>query len=114
MEDTKKQDLVLERIEKLFELAKKNIKKYPERSNRYAEMIRKLAMRHNVRLPKDIRRGICKKCHKFLVPGENSRIRTNKRQQSVIVTCLECKNVMRYPYRKEKSKINKRKKTNNK
>jgi len=111
MQDRKNSDLVIERIEKLFEQAERNFRDHPERSHKYANMIRKIAMRYNVRLPKEIRRCICGSCHKFLVPGGNARVRTSEKQQSVIVTCMECGNMMRYPYRKEKS-INKRDKQN--
>lgn len=112
MQSKKSQDLIIERIEKLFELAEKSFKEHPERSHRYVQMMRKMAMRHNVRLPKRIKKRFCNKCYKFLVPGKNCRIRTNVRQQAVIITCLECNNVMRIPYRREKSKINKNKKPN--
>ena len=112
MHENKRQDLILERINKLIKLAEENFKEHPKRSHRYIELIRKLSMRYNVRLPREIKRRICNKCHRFLVPGENSRIRANKRQEAIIITCLECNNVMRYPYRKEKFKFIKNKKTN--
>jgi ribonuclease P protein subunit RPR2 len=94
-------ELVLERIRRLFELAEKGFAKHPERSHRYAEMIKKLSMRHNVRIPMEIRRRICKKCSRFLVPGVNCQVRTSERQRALIVKCLECGHLARYPYRKE-------------
>jgi ribonuclease P protein subunit RPR2 len=100
-----KDELVLERIRRLFELALKESKTHPERSSRHAELIKKLSMRYNVRLPAEIRRRICGKCSAFMVPGGNSRVRTNERQKAVMVRCLRCGHLARYPYRKE-SKIN--------
>jgi ribonuclease P protein subunit RPR2 len=97
-----------ERVRKLFELAERVFDDNPERSKRYICLMRKVAMRFNVRIPKDIRRRFCSRCHAVLVFGRNARMRTNKRQQSVIVTCLECGNVMRYPYKKEKQLIKER------
>lgn len=112
MNENKREELIRERIDKLFVLAEKNFRNHPERSHRYAVLIRKLSMRHNVRLRSEIRRRICRKCNKFLVPGQNCRIRINDNQKAVIITCLECNNTVRYPYRREKSKTNKKKKTN--
>ena len=112
MNEKKTEDLIFERIRKLFSLAEKSFEKNPGRSHRYAELIRRLSMRHNVRLPGEIRRRVCRKCNKFLVPGKNCRVRANNRQRAVIVTCLECGNIVRYPYRREKSNTNKKKKTN--
>ena len=114
MSKGKSEKLVLGRVERLFSLAESSFDSHPERSHRYAELIRRLAMRTNLRLPKGIRRRICGRCGKFLVPGKNSNVRTSSRQESVIVTCQECGHVMRYPYRKEKSKFNKNRNTNNK
>jgi ribonuclease P protein subunit RPR2 len=91
-----------ERIKLLFDLASQEFKKHPERSNRYVQLARKIAMRYNIRMPKGLKRKFCKKCYGYLVPGTNCRVRTRTEQKSVIVKCLECGNVMRYPYRKEK------------
>jgi len=47
---------------------------------------RKLAMRHNLRLPLELRRQFCHKCNAIL--KGNSRIRLNKGKLSI--TCLKC------------------------
>jgi ribonuclease P protein subunit RPR2 len=92
----------LERIKKLFEQAEKEFGKHPERSNRYVQMARKIAMRYNIQIPKTLKRRFCKSCYSYLVPGTNCTVRTNTKQHAVIITCFECKNVSRHPYRKEK------------
>lgn len=94
-----------ERIKILFEKADKEFDKDPSLSHRWVGMARKIATRYNIRLPKEIKRRVCKKCHRYLVPGTNARIRTSPKQQAVIVKCMECGNVMRFPYRKEKKKV---------
>ena len=98
----------VERIEKLFALAEKEFDKHPERSHRYVFLARKIAMRYNIRIPGLLKRRFCKKCYKYLKPSINCRVRTRSSQQAVIVKCLECGHVMRYPYRKEKSALKKR------
>lgn len=90
-----------ERIKILFDLASQEFKNHPERSDRYVHLARKIAMRYNIRMPKELKRKFCKKCYKYLVPGVNCRVRTRTMQRAVIVKCLECGNIMRYPYRKK-------------
>lgn len=97
----------MERIRKLFSRAEKEHKRHPERSRRYVELAVKIGMRYNVHIPKDLRKRFCRKCLSYLVPGENCRVRTSPKQRAVIIKCLECGNVSRHPYRREKN--NKRK-----
>jgi len=96
-----------ERIQILFDQAKSEFSKHPERSKRYVELARKIGMRYNVRFTKGMKMKFCRGCSSYLKPGVNCRVRTRKDKQSVILTCLECGNVSRYPYIKEK-KINKK------
>lgn len=91
-----------ERIKKLFDEAKEAFEKHPDRSHRYVEMARKLSMRYNITIPRELKRKFCKHCYKFLVSGKNAQTRTRSAQQAVIVKCLECGKIMRFPYRKEK------------
>jgi len=80
--------IALERIYRLFELAERNFKKHPERSKRYIELARKIAMRYNVRIPFELKQKFCKKCNAFLKAGVNAKIRVSK--HIIKVTCLEC------------------------
>lgn len=86
-----------ERIEILMQRAEEAFARDRKRANRYAELARKIGMRYNLRLPKKWRRRICRKCLAFLKPDSNCRVRIYKGR--VIITCLECKNVVRLPYR---------------
>jgi ribonuclease P protein subunit RPR2 len=86
-----------ERIQILFRLAEEEFDKHPERSHRYVSLARKISMRHRVRMPKWLKRRICKGCGRFLVYGKNARVRLKNRR--TCITCLECGRVMRYPYK---------------
>ena len=97
-----------ERIRILFDLAEKEFGRHPGRSKRYVELARKIGMRYNVRLTKGMKMRFCPKCLSYLKPGVNCRVRTKKDRQAVILTCLGCGFVSRYPYIKEKG-INKNK-----
>ncbi|HDH91385.1 MAG TPA: hypothetical protein ENF38_00360 [Candidatus Aenigmarchaeota archaeon] len=88
-----------ERIKILFDLAEKEIDKNPERSRRYIELMRKIGKRYNVRLPKKIKRKFCKSCNTFLKPGKTARIRIDSKKKAVIVKCLYCNKIYRYPYK---------------
>ncbi len=90
-----------ERIDKLFEQAKDSVRD-PSLSRRYVQLARKIAMRYNLRIPSEYKRSFCKECNSYLVPGLNSRVRASPSHESVTVTCLECGNVSRFPYRREK------------
>jgi len=91
-----------ERIQILFGLAKKELKKHPKRSRRYVELARKIGLRYNIRLPKKMKREFCKKCNSLLVLGLTSQVRIRSKDNLIIVKCLVCDKIYRYPYRKKK------------
>ncbi len=95
-----KKKLAVERIHTLFREAEEQFKKRPELSNRYVELARKVAMKARVRMPREYRRRFCKKCHSYLKPGVNCRVRLT--QHKVVYTCGVCKEYMRMPYLKKR------------
>ncbi|MEZ5335540.1 MAG: ribonuclease P protein component 4 [Methanolobus sp.] len=92
-----------ERIEYLFEFAHEYFSEDPEKSKRYVSLARKIGMRHRVSIPADLKRRYCKKCGSFLVPGNNSR--TRLKDGCVVITCMECGGVKRYPFGSASKKI---------
>lgn len=100
----KQQDIALERIRILFGLARDEFKRgNPDRSHRYVGLARRMGMRYNVKIPTILKRRLCGKCHRFLVPGKNCVVRSNSRTKAMEIRCLECKGVTRYPYARELS-----------
>ncbi len=83
-----------ERIEVLFEQARKEFCAHPERSNRYVDIARRISMRLRIRIDRDLRRQYCHHCYSFLVPGRNMRVRVHR--GNVIVTCRCCNKKTRY------------------
>lgn len=77
-----------ERISVLFEQARLAFPEHPERSNRYVEIARRIAMRQRVRIGRGLRRQYCHHCNAFLVPGRNERVRVHR--GNVVITCLLC------------------------
>jgi len=92
-----------ERIRILFELAKKEFEKNPERSRRYVELLRTIGKRYNVRLPKEIKRSFCKVCNTIFIFGKTARVRLDSKRKIRIVRCLSCGKIYRYPYKPKRT-----------
>ena len=90
--------IALERISTLFKEAKSIFKEDTALSDRYAQLARRIAMKYKVKIPAEYNRRVCKHCHRYLVPGVNCRIRTNKGH--LVYYCLNCKGFMRIGYKK--------------
>jgi ribonuclease P protein subunit RPR2 len=98
MRRTKKPDwqqrIARERIQILFDLAEKEFKKHPERSKRYVELARKMGLRYNIRLPKELKKKFCKNCSTLLKPGLTSEIRI--RNKILTIRCKICNKIYRH------------------
>ncbi len=96
-------DIARERIKILFDEAKKAARRGEyDFANRYVELARRISMRYNVRIPKDLKRKYCKYCYGYLVPGVNCIVRANSKQKVMEIKCLNCGKVMRFPYGNKK------------
>lgn len=90
-------NLAEESIRKLLDLAFEMFHKDRELSDRYVELAFKISMKTGVRIPKDYRFFICRKCKVLLIPGYNCRVRLQpRREPHIVVTCLECGRMTRY------------------
>ncbi len=83
-----------ERIEILFEKAKIAFSAYPERSDRYVDLARRIAMRQRIRIDREFRRRFCHHCYSYLVPGRNMRVRVHRGM--VVITCQVCNEKTRF------------------
>lgn len=89
-----KQKNARERIEKLFEEARKTFRKNSKLADRYVTLARKIAMKTRISIPREFKRKFCKHCYKYLQPGVNCRVRNHKSR--IIYYCMECKKYMRF------------------
>lgn len=89
-------DMAQQRILRLFELAACEFKTRPERSNRYVQLARRIGMRYRVRMPRELKRMVCKHCHAYLVQGATAR--TRLQGTHISTTCTACGKQMRQPY----------------
>jgi ribonuclease P protein subunit RPR2 len=92
-----------QRIQILFEQAKKTSNTDPALAANYVKTARRIAMAAKIRLPLEFRRQTCKNCNAMFVQGVNCRVRIKqKRESHVVVTCLNCGNQTRILLSKKK------------
>ena len=85
-----------ERIQLLSIEAKKMAKSDPELAKRYINLLRKIGMRFNVKIPKEIRRKYCKFCHNYLL-----KYKQRTKNSMIHITCSYCKKIYRIPFPEE-------------
>jgi len=88
------QRIARERIQILFDLAERELRKHPERSRRYVELARKISLRYNVRLPRELKKRFCKNCNILLKPGLTSSTRIQNKM--LTIKCTFCNKIYRY------------------
>lgn len=94
-----------QRIQILFEQAKKVGRTDPKLAMQYIASARKIAMAARIRMPAQFKRETCKECNSLFVHGVNCRVRIRqKREPHVAVTCLNCGNQTRILLKKKKEK----------
>jgi ribonuclease P protein subunit RPR2 len=100
---TSVKQIARQRIQILFEQAKKIGRTDPKLAMQYVASARKIAMAAKIRLPVEFRRQSCKECNALFVHGVNCRVRVKqKREPHVVVTCLNCGNQTRILLREKK------------
>ncbi len=89
--------MALGRVRHLFGLARRRLREDdPASATRSVGLARRIAMRYQTGLPKDLRGRVCRPCGAALVPGRTARVRV--RSGMVRTTCLGCGNTQRRPY----------------
>src|SRR6266568_8906053 len=86
-----------ERIEFLIDQAKEMARKNENLSRRYVDLARRISKRTKTRIPSQVKRYLCKDCGIALVPGHNARVRLHAHNTGIVITCLSCGSVRRYP-----------------
>ena len=81
--------MALERIKKLFGLAKE------ERPKRYIKMAEKISSRTRTKIPKELKDQVCRGCGTLLVPGKNATVRIARKERRLI--CHECGKLHVFP-----------------
>lgn len=96
-------DIVRQRLELLFEYAVRELREgRTEEARRLTAYMRRLSQRSRIRIPREIKRMICKRCGIPLLPGSTASVRARSQGGlSYIVTrCSLCGYIHRRPYRR--------------
>jgi ribonuclease P protein subunit RPR2 len=102
-QQTNVKQIARQRIQILFDQAKKVGRTDSKLATEYVSSARKIAMAAKIRLPVEFRRGTCKECNSLFVWGVNCRVRIKqKREPHVVVTCLNCGNQTRILLKKKR------------
>jgi ribonuclease P protein subunit RPR2 len=86
-----------ERFQILLDQARKMALTDEKLSRRYVNLARKISSRTKVRIPKESKMYLCKGCGLALVPGLNAKIRLHAHTTGIVISCLSCGAVKRYP-----------------
>lgn len=93
-------EIAAERISILFKEAEKASREGKrEYANRYVSMARKIGMRYNVRIPKELKRKFCRYCHAYLRPGASCKIEMDSKKKLIKVKCFSCDRIIHFPYK---------------
>jgi ribonuclease P protein subunit RPR2 len=87
-------------MELLLRQAEEIFSQDAELSKRYVGLAKKISKRTKVRIPREKKHYLCKNCGQPLVLGKNARIRLRPVNSRIIISCLGCGAIRRYPYRK--------------
>src|SRR3989442_727483 len=82
-----------ERIDLLLNQAEEVLPKSRELSKRYVGLARKISKRTKVRIPREKKHYLCKKCGQPLLLGKNARIRLRSPNSRIIISCLTTSSV---------------------
>lgn len=96
-------DLARQRVSMLFRLAAEAAESGEyEWSRRYAALALRLAEAVRLRMPRLMKRRICKNCGVVLIPGVTARVRTRNRGRHlrISITCLVCGYIHRLEFRR--------------
>jgi ribonuclease P protein subunit RPR2 len=86
-----------ERFQILLDQARKMALTDEKLSRRYVSLARKISSRTKVRIPRESKMYLCKGCGLALVPGHNAKVRLHAHTTGIVISCLSCGVVKRYP-----------------
>lgn len=90
--------IAVDRIGILYRLAMEEYSHSPKLSKRYIMLIGKISRHYKIRVRKEIKNHICKKCGAPLIPGQNLSVRIVSSRRQLVYRCTECNTEKRIPY----------------
>ena len=102
-------DIARQRIKWLYQLALEETKKEKyDAARSYTKLMFRIAEKSRIRIPRTIKRNICKQCGIPLIPGLtlNIRIRSEGKGSHIVAKCKLCGWVKRYYFKVKKCQRN--------
>jgi ribonuclease P protein subunit RPR2 len=90
--------IALERIVILYRLAEDTYKTDPDLSRRYLRLVKQISSHYKIKLAKEMKRHICRKCGSLLVPGDTLSVRLASSKRLVMYKCGNCGAEASFPY----------------
>ncbi|MFW9966422.1 MAG: ribonuclease P protein component 4 [Candidatus Thorarchaeota archaeon] len=89
--------LAMARIRLLWKQALEIVKTDSDGARTCMQVASRIAQRVRIKVPREIKRKMCRRCGTVLIPGESCRVRMrNNRSKHLTVTCIACGNITRY------------------
>ena len=83
-------ELVLKRIDSLFEQAASTFRLNAPRARRYMKLAMELSKKYNTTIPKHLKKKMCRKCFTYLYPGITLKVRKPKNKKIMLYVCTHC------------------------
>ncbi|MFH1663323.1 MAG: dephospho-CoA kinase [archaeon] len=94
------EDIALQRMYRLMDLALIEWEKHPERSLDYLKLMKKIGMRNKVKIPKELKKLYCKKCFSLLLESKDKEVRI--KNKVLLVKCKNCGKIKKvFPEKKK-------------
>lgn len=101
-------DIVRQRLGIIFEYAVKELREgRAEEARRLTSYMKRLSQRSRVRIPRHMKRMICKHCGAPLIPGLSASVRARRqgRVSYMLVRCTLCGYLHRRPYDRHRTRL---------
>ena len=83
-------DVAGARMSVLFGLSLAEARTDMDNAKRYVRLIKKISTRYKVKLSKEMRHALCKKCDAVMIPGMSSTVNIVSSNRHVAYRCKSC------------------------
>ncbi|MFH1895521.1 MAG: dephospho-CoA kinase [archaeon] len=98
------EDIALQRMYRLMDLALIEWEKHPERSLDYLKLMKKIGMRNKVKIPAELKKLYCKKCFSLLLESKDKEVRI--KNKVLLVKCKNCGKIKKvFPEKKKECTV---------
>lgn len=98
-------EIARERVAILLKLADRVVETDEALAKRYVDLAFRIAAKARLKLPRRVKRKYCRRCKIPLIPGRTASVRIKRGSGGLrlVVTCLRCGYIRRYPLQRRSS-----------